>query len=113
MRVSVGSLAEFIVCLESEKTVFLDTVRWAKFENALGGSRLASVKFDISVHASAVVVQEGGTEYLLEADEHCGMDIRDASKCMEGSEIADSLYKALSEYVKSRGWRILPGVIHE
>lgn len=113
MRVSVGSIAEFIICLESEKTLFGNTIRWSKFENPVSGTKLTAVKFEVSVHASAVVVQSDGSEYILEADEYCGIDYRDSSNERGGTGVADQYYAQLNGYAKSREWRILPGVIHE
>jgi hypothetical protein len=113
MRVSVNSIDEFIICLEAEKTVHNNTLRWAKFENPVNGTKLTAVKFEVSVHASAVIVQADGSEYILEANEFCGIDYKDASNQKAGTEVEQVLYNGLAGYSKSRGWRILPGVIYE
>jgi hypothetical protein len=110
MRVRVDSLDDFLDNLRESRVV--QGVVWvSRTENPLDGeNRREAVRFRVDLQASAVC-EFGEGEYLLEYGEYCGIDYRDASQEMEGTDRAAMLRVRLVEHCREHGLALRPGVI--
>jgi len=110
MRVSCGTIDEFLACLREDgpKGVWQNTVRYTRDENKKEGVP----RIDINLRVSAVMI-EGDGSYLLEAGEDCGEDLLDGVPELIGSERATILFVELGDLCTDLNLRLMPGLIHE
>ncbi len=111
MIVQCGTLDEFIECLTAEECLFQNVVRVDVSRRALD-SGPEHVSFAVTFQATTVVIVREESQYLLQVGVDCGKDYEDASEEREGTDVADRLKSRLEQYVNSRGWKILPGIIN-
>ena len=78
-----------------------------------GQSPAEAVRFDVTLHASAVVRLKDGGEYLLRAALHCGIDYADASQEYAGSEELQRKRDEIRRFCDARGLVVGPGLIEE
>ena len=119
MRVTCQTVEEFIECLQGNADKILDEIiRVSCLEKPIDGNKRDAVKFEIYLQASAVITASDGGQYLLEVDDFCGIDYRDASKELNGTEEFNKSRKKIKDhcdYVRSYGGsnlKIRPGVIN-
>ena len=112
MRVTCHSLEEFIECLKEEDNLLQGVVRVSIVRRPLNekNPREASI-FAVSLQASAVVIIDSDSQYLLDVGIDCGVDYEDSTQEKNGTEKADGMKDLLRVYAESRGWKVLPGVI--
>lgn len=115
MRVDCLCVADFIQNLTLsgpdcvlDKSIYVNVNR-RPFE----GDKHSSVKFQVTIQASAVVAVGEDGQYLLSAGEDCGMDYEDSSQEKTGSEKALELRKALETFCSVLGITIRPGIVSE
>ena len=114
MRVTCNTLNDFITNLRMEPptSVLQQTVHVSVTERPLDISdKHKAVKFSIMLQASAVITLEDGGQYLLEYGEDCGMDYRDSSNELLGTERTNGLRKKLVEFCDDYGLKIRPGIV--
>ena len=107
MRVTCGTIEDFLENLASAESVFQRTVWVSIVKNPHDNG----VKFQIGLQASAVAVYMDGMDTLVEVGIDCGPDYIDASQDFSGTEKAAISKKQISEYSEERGWQVLPGTI--
>lgn len=73
--------------------------------------RLDTVRHMVVVQVSAIIVEKGGNEYLVQFGEECGIDYSDSSQEFAGSEKAKKLRKILTEVCEKLSLKVGPGVI--
>lgn len=111
MRVVVNTVEEFIQNLDVADKLFQNAIRISTIHKPYGGAdRFTAVKFEVIIQISAIVVSDG-VDFLLDFGEICGFDYTDADPSNEGSERADKIRSEITDYSKTRGWKILPGMI--
>ena len=110
MIIQCQDVDEFLTCLKSENEILQDTVRINIFRKPLG-SDPEPVKFEVIIQASTVVFIDEESQYLLQVGVYCGKDDNTEPQDTGGSDKANELNKKMQEYVESRGWKVLPGVI--
>lgn len=125
MRVTCETVDEFIECLRAEcqahSTIFQDTIRVSICRRPIDKSAREALKFEVVLQASAVVVVDQESQYLLEVGEYCGKDYADDPPNDEGTQKAKALKEKIEDFAK--GWwrqefdsgaslKILPGMIH-
>jgi len=113
MRVNFNSVDDFILDLsrEDRERVYQQAVRVQVSKNPIDGNKRDAVKFQVVFQASAVVATADGGEYIMEVGEDCGIDYRDASNELIGSERADDLRRMVSEFCDHHGLTLRPGMI--
>lgn len=113
MRIVCPTIAEFLDNLRAAKALYEDTVWCSTVRGPVDNEdRHNAAVFQVVFQASAVVVvSEGASDYLVDFGEKCGNDYEDATQERPGSERAAELRRLITEYVGSRGWRVLPGII--
>lgn len=107
MRVTCNTVEEFIECLRNEKSLFQNTVRVNLSERALDTD---GIKYEITIQASAVVIVDETSQYLLEYGEDCGKNYKNGEG-EEGTQNALKKKESIESYAKDREWKVLPGVI--
>lgn len=107
MRVTVGTIDEFIQCLSLEMKIFDETVRVQQIFLTVN-----EVKKQVHIKFSAVVQTQNG-EYLLQGTQECGVDYFDASRERNGSKQFENLKETIKRYADSRNWQVMPGYIEE
>ena len=111
MIVQCNTVEEFLECLKSEQHIFQNTVRVSTTRRPLDSGPPYAV-FEVSFHASSVILVDTESQYLLQMGVRCeGKDYEDSTQSKEGSELADEIKNKIKRYVESRGWMILPGII--
>lgn len=115
MTVTCLNIDEFIANLENEHKLFQDVVRVSIGRRPVGPeNEQKAYRFDVVLQASAVVyVDEDQGQFLLQVGVDCGRDYEDADAERPGTAIAKGLFNRIEQYVKERGWRVLPGIIGE
>ena len=112
MRVICPTFDEFLQCLSSEQEVFQDTVRVSAIRrHANGKSNRDATVFDVVLQASAVVVVDENSEYILEVGVDCGRDYEDGQGEKVGSYLAAAHKSELKKLADTKGWKLMPGVV--
>lgn len=111
MIITCTSIDEFIECLEAEKAVFQGVVRVSIVRQPFDKGNRDSTIYEVVLQASAVVLVDEESQYMLQVGIACGKDYCDATQEMGGSEKAKELKSRLQQFAESRGWKILPGII--
>lgn len=110
MIVQCGTLDEFIENLTVEQHLFQKVVRVDVSRRPLDNGP-EHVSFAVTFQATTVVLVGEESQYLLQVGVDCGKDYEDASQEMEGTELANKLKSRLQQYLDSRDWVLLPGII--
>lgn len=110
MIVQCNSVDAFLENLKLEQFIFQDTIRISTTRTSLD-SGPPHVTFRVTFHASAVILVDHESQYLLQVGVDCDKDHDDATQSMDGSEMAKSLKLRIEEYAKSRNLKVLPGII--
>lgn len=110
MIVQCQDIDEFLTCLKSEKEILQNVVRINVFRKSLGNSK-EPVLFEVIIQASTVVFINEESQYLLQVGVYCGEDDDTEPQNTGGSDKANELKKKMQDYVESRDWKVLPGVI--
>lgn len=111
MRVTCHNLDEFLENLEPQR-VLLDTIWASRTETPLNGkNRFDATSFRIGLQVSAVVEMEDGGQYILEAGEDCGKDLRDSQPELDGTATFKALKAKLVDFCERRSWTIKPGMV--
>jgi len=116
MQVTCHELGEFIGNLQhTEPSKVLERVIWVSITSRPldTSNKRDAVKFGVVFQASAVVNLGDGGQYLLHYGEDCGVDYRDKSQELLGSERSTLLKKKLVEFCDDFGLRIRPGIVGE
>ena len=113
MQVLCNSLDDFIANLKLEpaSAVLQGAVRVSVTEQPVDGNKYDAAKFDVTIHASAVISLADGGQYLLDYGEACGTDYRDTSQEFVGTKRAKAIRGKLEEFCDDYGLRVRPGII--
>lgn len=115
MRVVCNDVDEFLECIEQDSILFQNTIRTSIIRtNAIRSSDRERIKFIVIFQVSAVViVDDEGSQYLLEAGIDCGKDYLDDPPELEGTESAKKFKEKVKVFAKEHGLKVMPGIIHE
>jgi hypothetical protein len=69
------------------------------------------VKFVVGVQTSAIVSMKEGGEYLLQMGVECGIDYKDSTNELTGTEEATRQKKLIEGFCKQKGLMVRPGVV--
>ncbi len=106
MNVVCNTVDEFLICLKDEQNLFQNTVRVS-----ITKKQIDEVRDSVIFQASAVVLAELESQYLLEVGCNCGKDYNDATGEMEGTKFAQSLKEKIQKYADRMDLKVLPGII--
>jgi hypothetical protein len=106
MRIECHSIADFMENLVAIGSVFQNIVYWNYYRRPI-----TNIKYLVVVQASTVADLKEDGQFILEAGEECGEDVKAANGTDAGSNRAESLKKQLADYCASRGLKLLPGHI--
>jgi hypothetical protein len=114
MRIECQTCDEFMANLKDVPAadILLQTVYVSMTERPLDTSdKRQAVSFSITVHASAVVNLADGGQYMVDYGEDCGLDYRDASKELVGTQTAGRIREKLVSFCDDHGLRVRPGIV--
>lgn len=111
MRVTTETLDEFFERIDNDPHVFQNAISASTIKKPINGTRYDALAFEVIFQASAVVIVQGRSEYLLEIGLHCGKDRLDGEPDLEGSNRADEYKQRIKEYAEKMGFKVLPGLI--
>ena len=112
MRVTTETLEEFLECLDNDPNVFQNAIRISVIKKPLDNkTRLDASRFEILLQASAVVLVDDVSQYLLETGIYCGKDYYDASEEKQGTEQAEKYKQQIRNYAERKALKVLPGMI--
>ena len=104
MRVECKNVEEFLTCLKAEKFIFQDVVRIGIYRRPKGTDP-DPVVFNVVLQASALVLVDEESQFLLEVGCDCGKDFDDETQDFEGSNLASNLKAKIEMYAASRKWK--------
>ena len=107
LRIEIAAFVVKSECPIHRKSIFLTCYGQPVGENKRDPN---AVKFNVVVHVGAVISTEEG-EYLLECAEIMGIDYRDASNELEGTEKSDLVVAKIKDFCQDNGLTIRPGAI--
>jgi hypothetical protein len=113
MRATFATVDELLEDLKHEAPghVFQRVVRMSMMVKPVNGTKRDAVKFQVSLHVSAVVQQDNGDEYIAEVSEDCGCDYHDATQDYAGTEMACDLKQKVKDFCDGNGLTVRPGII--
>lgn len=114
MRVVCSDLDAFLLNLQHEppSNIFQHAVHVSTTSRPLDSSdKRKAVKFAITFQASAIINLDDGGQYMIDYGEDCGVDYRDDSQELVGSDYAAKLRAKLVEFCDDRGLSIRPGIV--
>lgn len=121
MIVNCSTMREFIEEIDTQikkhgtDCVYQKTIRLSVEEQPLQDNekqpRNSVVRWEVALKVSAVMDLGDGGQYLLQAREICGIDYRDASNELNGSEELEKRKMMIKSFCNHHSIRIGPGVI--
>jgi hypothetical protein len=114
MKVECHRLDDFLVNvsreLEGKGSVYSGVVYLNVIQTPLEGTKRDAVRFLVVFRVSTIIDLADG-QYLLVAEEECGIDYHDASDEKGGTKQAKILEKQLNYFCKNSGLSIRPGTV--
>jgi hypothetical protein len=106
MLVTCKSVDDFLANLEQADNLFEDAVRIDVTRR-----QLDEVRYAVVFQASCVVQTDDGGEYILQVGEECGVDYEDTTQDFGGTDSAADVRHRVTDFCKSRQFKVLPGTI--
>lgn len=114
MRVSCNTVESFLTNLRADcEGVYRRVVYVNVNSRCLDTSLKNQVRWEISFQASTVVNTEDGGQYLLEFGVIAGLDYRDSTQELRGTEEASRLRTLVEDTCDDLGLRVRPGLVSE
>ena len=112
MRVTCDSLEDFLDNLKCETggCVFRNVVYWNELRSPLDQDKRNAIRYLVSYRVSAIVDIEDG-QYLIIAEDECGIDYCDVTQEKLGTEECKKMHKRLLEFCQENGLEIRLGVV--
>jgi hypothetical protein len=117
MIVTCANVQEFLTDLELQikesgnGCIVQKCVRFSVGSRPAGEDDRDPVRFVVGIQASAVVSMKEGGEYLLQMGLECGIDYRDSTNELSGTEEASRNEKLIKDFCSSNGLMVRPGVV--